>query len=158
MPKNLSDSAIFILRCAIEGYRLLDTAKRLPAYRELSAVGLMELVPGSESEFRFTEDGLRRREAVLEEEGDRLERERYEPPDASALTTAARDLLHRLVSGETIPLDDVSKPTFRELAAARIMIPRSGFATGPESDYQFTYWGWRQRFALAGIAGAKASA
>jgi len=42
---------------------------------------------------------------------------------------------------------------YRELAAARIMIPLSGFATGPESRFVFTYWGWHRRFEFAKMAG-----
>ena len=36
-------------------------------------------------------------------------------------------------------------PAYRELVAARIMLPVSGFATGPESGFRFTYWGWHRR-------------
>jgi hypothetical protein len=43
-------------------------------------------------------------------------------------------------------VSDANRASYRELAAARIMIPLSGFATGPEARYVFTYWGWHRRF------------
>ena len=74
----LSENAVAVLRFEIRGWRPKNKESRLPAYRELAAVGVMEPVPGSELEYRFTEDGLRHREELLAEAQDRIERERYE--------------------------------------------------------------------------------
>ena len=99
-------------------------------------------------DFKFTGDGWAHREAILERETERIERERDKPPDASNLSAAARGLLRRHLAG-----DDRVTPenleAYRELAAARIMIPLSGFATGPEARFVFTYWGWHRRFEFA---------
>src|SRR4051812_43621659 len=95
----LSENAVAVLRFEIKGWRSKDPTRRLPAYRELAAVGIMEPVPGSDENYRFTEDGLARREEILREEEDRIERERYEPPDASHLSEAARELLRTCIAG-----------------------------------------------------------
>src|SRR5277367_2329180 len=68
---KLSESAVFTLRNEIRGYRMPVTDRRLAAYRELAAAGIMEPVPGSESEYRFTEAGMEHREEILEREQDR---------------------------------------------------------------------------------------
>jgi len=60
----------------------------LPGYRELIAAGIME--PDGE-EFKFTEDGWARREELISEAEDRIERERFDPPDASNLSESARE-------------------------------------------------------------------
>jgi hypothetical protein len=147
-PITLSPSAVATLRFEIKGWRSKVKGSRLPAYRELAAAGIMEPVPGSDSEFRFTGDGLARREEILREAEDRIERERFEPPDASNLnlSESARELLRLLVlTGDRVGVTPETKPAYLELAAARIMFPVSGFATGPESSFRFTYWGWNRR-------------
>ncbi len=138
----LSENAVAVLRFEIKGWSAKNKESRLPAYRELAAAGIMELVPGSALEYRFTEEGLRRREELLAEAQDRIERERYEPPDASKLSQAAKVLLRRIVSGERVQITTANRPAFRELAEARIIILRHTFAKGDESGYRFTYWGW----------------
>ncbi len=60
----LSSSAVFTLRNEITGYRMPVTDRRRAAYRELAAAGIMEPVPGSESAYQFTEEGLAHREAI----------------------------------------------------------------------------------------------
>jgi hypothetical protein len=60
-------------------------------------------------------------------------------------------LLRRHLAGED-RVTESNRATYRELAAARVMMPLSGFATGPEARYVFTYWGWHMRFELAGMA------
>jgi hypothetical protein len=141
---TLSENAIAVLRFEIKGYHSKAKERRLPAYRELAAAGIMEPVPGSDADFRFTEDGWARREEILREEEDRIERERFEPPDASNLSEVARDLLRRRLAG-----DDRVTPenleAYRELAAARIMYPVSTWAGGPESVFRFTFAGWERR-------------
>lgn len=147
----LSADAVAVLRFEIKGWRAKNKEGRLPAYRELAAVGIMEPAPGSDCEYRFTEAGLEHREAILEREADRIERERYEPPNAGNLSDAARELLRRHLAGDD-EVSDANRDCYRELAAARIMIPLSGFATGPEARYIFTYWGWHRRFEFAQIS------
>ena len=144
----LSADAVAVLRFEIKGWRAKNKASRLPAYRELAAAGIMEPVPGSDTDYRFTQDGMEHREAILEREADRIERERYEPPDVGNLSDAAKELLRRHLAGDD-EVTDANRAAYRELAAARIMIPLSGFATGPEARYVFTYWGWHRRLEFA---------
>jgi hypothetical protein len=138
----LSESAVAVLRFRVKGYRMPATDGRIDSFRELAAAGIMEPDGG---DFRFTEDGWARREEILREAEDRIERERLDPPDAGPLSEAARGLLRRVASGDRVPVDGATRPLYRELAAARIMSPVSGFIGGPESGFRFTYWGWRRR-------------
>jgi hypothetical protein len=150
MPETvtLSENAVAALRFEIRGWRPKRPESRLPAYRELAAAGIMEPVPGSETEYRFTGEGLEHRDAILAREEERIERERYEPPDASNLSDTALALLRRIASGERVEVTKANRPAFRELAAARIVVLCHTFAHGDESGYQFTYYGWHRRFEL----------
>jgi hypothetical protein len=148
----LSENAVAVLRFEIKGWRPKNTESRLPAYRELAAAGIMEPVPGAEGEYRFTETGHARREEVLKEAQERIERERYEPPDVSNLSGASWALLRRIVTGERVEITPENRPVFRELAEARIIILRHTFAKGDESGYRFTYGGWERRFEILGCA------
>jgi hypothetical protein len=152
-----SAQAVAVLRFEIRGWKAKDPARRLPAYRELAEAGIMEPVPGSEAEYRFTREGLEHGEAILEREAERIERERYEPPDASRLSEAAQELLRRRLAGDR-EVTDANRPPYRELAAARIMIPCHTFIGGWESAFKFTYWGWKRRFELAGLNDGKEDA
>ncbi len=145
----LSESAVATLRFLTRGYRMPVTDRRIEAFRELAAAGIMESVPGTANDYRFTAWGLSRRAEILAREEDRIERERYAPPDGD-LSDAARGLLRRIASGR-VAVDDANRPTFRELAAARVITLGSSFAGGSESAYRFTYWGWHRRLELAGI-------
>ena len=160
MPSQiaLSENAVAVLRFEIKGWRARNQESRLPAYRELAAAGVMEPVPGSELEYRFTEDGLRQREELLAEAQDRIERERYEPPDMGSLSEAARALLRTCIAGECPDGDETNRPAYRELVTARIMIPMGSFSKGDECVFRFTYWGWRRRFEFAELDCAKESA
>ena len=81
---TLSPDAVAVLRLSeIKGFRSKTPGGRLAAYRELASAGIMEPVAGSDTEYRFTEEGMQHREAILEREAERIERERYDPPDAS---------------------------------------------------------------------------
>jgi hypothetical protein len=150
---TLSAKAVAVLRFEIRGWKAKDPAGRLPAYRELAAAGVMERVPGSEVNYRFTREGLEHREAILEREAERIERERYEPPDASHLSGAARELLRTCITDGCPEGDETNRPAYRELVAARIMMPLGSFSKGDECVFRFTYWGHRRRFELAGIDG-----
>ena len=80
----LSEFAVAVLRFEIKGWRMKNRAGRLSAYRELTAAGIMEPVPGSQMEYRFTaRHGAR--DAILVSEADRIERERFEPPDQQSV-------------------------------------------------------------------------
>jgi hypothetical protein len=147
----LSANAVFTLRNEIKGYRMPVTDRRLVAYRELAAAGIMEPVPGSESGYRFTEEGMEHREEILEREQERIERERIEPPDTSNLSESAREQLRRHLAGDC-EVTEQNRPAYRELVAARIMLPAHSFVGGREAEFRFTYWGYKLRFEFAEIA------
>jgi hypothetical protein len=149
---KLSESAVALLRFRVKGHRTPVTERRVPAFRELVDAGIM--VPAAD-DFRFTEEGWARREEILREQEERIERERYEPPDASGLSVSARDLMRRIISGR-VEITPENRPAFRELAAARIIILGHSFTGGSESIYRWTYWGHRQRLEIAGSARATA--
>jgi hypothetical protein len=149
----LSENAVAVFRLRVKGLRMPPTEQRLAAYRELVEAGIM--VPDAEG-FGFTAEGWERREELLREAEDRIERERYDPPDISNLSDAAIALLRRIASGERVEVTTANRPAFRELAAARIILLGHSFVGGDESHYRFTYWGWHQRFEL--LARAKESA
>jgi hypothetical protein len=46
---------------------------------------------------------------------------------------------------------DANRPLYRELAAARIMVPCHTLIGGWESTFKLTYWGWKRRCELAGL-------
>lgn len=72
MPDSLtlSEAAVAVLRFEIRGWKARNPAGRLPAYRELADAGIMEPVPGTDGQYRFTREGFTRREAILREEGE----------------------------------------------------------------------------------------
>jgi len=142
---------VAVLRFEIRGWRAKNLAGRLPAYRELAAAGIMEPVPGSEVEYRFTREGLEIGVAILEREAERIERERYEPPDTSRLSEAATELLRTCITDGCPEGDEANRPAYRELVAARIMIPVGSFSKGDECVFRFTYWGHKLRFELVGM-------
>jgi hypothetical protein len=157
MPQTivLSANAVATLRFRVKGYKFPVREGDLAAFHELVDAGIMEPVPGPD--FRFTEDGLKRGEEILRTEEERIERERYAPPDPN-VSEGARALLRRLASGERMEVDEANRGAFRELAAARIVILGHSFAKGDESVFRFTYWGWRQRVEIAGMDCTKESA
>ena len=145
---ELSPNAVAVLRFEIKGWRAKNPESRLPAYHELVAAGIMEPVPGSETEFCFTESGMKQREEILHNAEDRIERERFEPPDVSNLSEASWALLRQIVSGERVEITHRNRSAFRELAASRVVYLMHTFAKGNESAYRFTYFGWNRRFEL----------
>jgi hypothetical protein len=142
---TLSENAVAVFRLRVKGLRMPPTDRRLPAYRELVEAGIME--PDGDG-FGFTAEAWARREELLREAEDRIERERYDPPDTSNLSDAAMALLHWIASGERVEVTKANRATFRELAAARIILLGHSFVGGDESHYRFTYWGWHRRFEL----------
>jgi hypothetical protein len=146
MPEiTLSASATAVLRFRARGYRMPARGRHLAAFRELVEAGIME--PDGE-DFRFTTEGWTRRDEILRAAEERIERERFEPPDASHLSESGRGLLRRIASGDRVEITDQNRAAFRELAAARIIYLRHTFAKGDESGYRFTYWGWQRRFEM----------
>jgi hypothetical protein len=150
MPQTfgLSESAVAVLRFCVKGYAMRVTDHSLEAFRELAAAGIMEPVPGAdgnpETEYQFTEDGCARRQELLREAEERIERERFDAPDASNLSEAARELLRRRIAGDR-EVTDANRPLYRELVAARILYPVSTWVGGPESVFRFTRAGWERR-------------
>jgi hypothetical protein len=152
---TLSEMAVAVLRLHVEGERMPANQRNLPAYQELAQAGIMEPVPGSGRVYRLTADGRKHRDSIVERETERIERERFAPPDASHLSGAARELLRRLIAGR-VEVTPENRPAFRELAAARIVVLGHSFRDGRESVYHWTYWGWHRRFELLGPAQARA--
>jgi hypothetical protein len=95
----LSESAVAVLRFRVKDDRMKVIDRSLAAFRELAAAGIMAPVPGAdgnpEADYQFTEDGWARRQELLSEAEQRIERERFESPDGSDLSEAARELLRR---------------------------------------------------------------
>ena len=148
---TLSEAAVAALRFHIDGETIPDRQQNQPAYRELIDAGIVEPVPGPERKYRLTDEGREHWEAILERETDRIERERFEPPDASGRSGVAMELLRQLISGR-VEVTPENRPAFRELAAARIILLGGSFAGGPESAYRWTYWGWHRRLELLACA------
>ena len=69
-------------------------------------------------------------------------------PGTITLSADALALLRRHVTQDGIMVDDANREAHRELARAGIMLPLSGFASGPESHYRFTKEGWKRREEL----------
>jgi hypothetical protein len=155
---TLSAHAVAVLRFEIKGWRAKNKESRLPAYRELTAAGIMEPVPGTDSEYRFTEEGMEHREAILESGVERIERARYKPPDAGTLSEAARELLRICIEHGYPDGDETNRPAYRELVKARIMVAMGSFSQGDECVFRFTYWGHKMRFQLAEIDCVKKNA
>ncbi len=143
----LSENAVAVLRYRVKKWPMKVRERDLPAYRELVDAGIM--TPDGD-DFRFTDEGWAHREELLHEAADRIERERFEPPDASNVSESARDLLRRHLRGDR-EVTDGNRPQYRELVAARILIPIHSFIGGSESAFHFTYWGWKRRFEFAEI-------
>jgi hypothetical protein len=139
---SLSENAVAVLRFRVKGWRFPIRDRDQDAFQELVAAGIME--PDG-ADFRFTEDSWERRKELLHEAEDWIERNRYDPPDASNLSESAKELLRRHLAGDR-EVTDANRPIYRELAMARIMIPIHSFIGGRESAFHFTYWGWERRF------------
>jgi hypothetical protein len=149
----LSEMAVAVLRLHVEGERMPANERNLPAHRELVQAGSMEPVPGLERVYRLTAHGRKYRDSIVESETERIERERFEPPEASNLSGAAKELLRQLIAN-CVEITPENRFAFRELAAARIVILGHSFRDGRESTYRWTYWGWHRRFELLGCAKA----
>jgi hypothetical protein len=151
----LSTKAVAALRFRVKGWRFPIGERDRDPFRELVEAGIMET---DGEDFQFTEYGWTHREALLAEAQDRIERERFEPPDASNLSEAAKELLCTCIAGEYPEGDETNRTAYRELVEARIMMPMGSFTKGDECVFRFTYWGYKLRFELAGMRGAKAEA
>ncbi len=138
---TLSESAVAAFRCRVKGWPIKVSESDPPAIQELVDAGILE---PKGNEFRFTEAGWTQREELLAEAEDRIERDRFEPPDATNLSEAARELLRRRLAGDDRVTPE-NRDAYRELSAARIMYPVSTWAGGPESVFRFTLAGWERR-------------
>jgi hypothetical protein len=65
--------------------------------------------------------------------------------ETTTLSEAAQAILRRRLVGEWVAITEDNKPFYRELAAAGLMYPVSGFAHGPESKFRFSEAGWALR-------------
>ncbi len=146
---TLSATAVALLRFRVKKWPMKVREQDLPGYQELVDAGIM--VPDG-ADFKFTEEGWAKRQEILSEAEDRIERARYEPPDASNLSDAARELLRTCVAGNCPDGDETNRPAYRELVKARIMIPMGSFTKGDECVFRFTYWGWKRRFEILDCA------
>jgi len=146
---TLSENAVATLRFLVKGWHFPIREQDLPAYQELVDAGIME--PDGKGDYAFTDEGMEHREEIIEREADRIERERYEPPDAGNLSEAARELLRACIAGTYPEGDEANRPAYRELVKARIMIPMGSFSKGDECVFRFTYWGYERRFEIAGM-------
>jgi hypothetical protein len=149
---TLSESAVAVLRFRVKGWRFPVREQDRNAFEELMAAGILER---DGDDYRFTAEGFEQRKELLAEAEDRIERKRYEPPDASDLSAAARGLLRACIAGPYPDGDETNRPAYRELVKARIMIPMGSFTQGDECVFRFTYWGWKRRFEFAEIACAQ---
>jgi hypothetical protein len=146
---KLSANAVAVLRFRVKGWPMKVRGLDLSAYRELVDAGIMAR---DGDDFRFTEEGWAHREELLRDAEDRIERERFEPPDASNLSESARDLLRACIDANCPDGDEANRPAYRELVKARIMMPMGSFTKGDEIVFRFTYWGYKRRFELAGMS------
>jgi len=58
--------------------------------------------------------------------------------ESARLSDAALALLHRRFAGEPVEVTDETRPLYRELVAAGLMMPLHTFALGPHSAYRLT--------------------
>jgi hypothetical protein len=138
---TLSERAVALLRLRVKGWPIKVRESDEQAFQELVDAGIME--PDG-NDFKFTEEGWLHRKQLLARAEDHIECGRFEQPDGSNLSTAARELLRRRLAGD----DRVTRENleaYRELSAARIMYPVSTWAGGPESVFRFTPAGWEHR-------------
>jgi hypothetical protein len=59
-------------------------------------------------------------------------------PDTTTLSETAVALLHRRVNREPVPVTDETRPAYRELAEAGLMIPLHTLTGGRDSAYRLT--------------------
>jgi hypothetical protein len=152
---TLSADAVAKLRFRVKGWHFPVREKDREGFAELVQAGIME--PDG-TDYKFTEEGWAHREELLAEAQDRIERQRYEPPDASHLSEAAKELLRTCIVEGYPEGDETNRPAYRELVEARIMIPMGSFTQGDECLFRLTYWGYRRRFEFAELDGPEESA
>jgi len=154
---TLSESALAVLRLRAKGLRLPVTGRRLEAYRELAAAGIMQ--PDGE-DFRFTEDGWARREELVSAAEAHLHSLEPRLPERIELSRAARRTLGRHLAGDK-EVTDANRDAYRELARAGIMVSVGTFIMGDDCVFQLTHQGWErrhefqrplQRFSVSAIA------
>ena len=91
---TLSETAIALLRFRAMRCPMKIREQDREAFRELVNAGIMK--PDGAS-YRFTDDGRMRREDILREREEKIERELFEPPDASNLSKGAGFVVPRRI-------------------------------------------------------------
>jgi hypothetical protein len=60
------------------------------------------------------------------------------PSESGPLSESAVALLHRRLAGEWVEVTEESRPLYRELVSAGLMIPLHSFVRGNEGAYRLT--------------------
>ena len=146
---ELTEAAVAVLRFRAKGYRMPVNGERLPAFRELVAVGIMEPATGAdgnpEADFRFTDDGWARSQEYLDAAEAHLRSLEPRLPDRIRLSGEARNVLARRLEGDQ-EVTDANRRAYQELANAGIMMPVGTFTKGDDGVFRFTSQGWERRF------------
>ena len=137
----LSKNAVAVLRLRVSGVRLPVTDRRLEAYRELAAAGIMQ---ADGEDFRFIQDGWVRREELLGTAEAYLRSQEDSLPARIDLSRAARKTLAGHLAGDK-EVTDANREAYRELAGAGIMVSVGTFAKGDDCVFQLTHQGWEHR-------------
>jgi hypothetical protein len=132
---QLSASALLVLRFGAKNWPIKHP--RPDAYRELVAARIM--VPDGE-DFKLMKDRWTRR----------IEFSNTEGTMKTALSPSAHALLCRRLAGERVEVTDETRPFYRELVDAGMMMPLHTFALGPNSAYRLTDAACDLREALNG--------
>ena len=151
MPETfaLSESAVAVLRFRVKGYRMTVTDRSLEAFREWPPPGSWSRCLGDgnpEADYRFTEDGWARRQEHLDAAEAHLLSLEPRLPDRIDLSEAARELVRACAAGSIPDADDATRPLYRELTKAGIMMPIGTFTKGDDTVFRFTNQGWERRF------------
>jgi hypothetical protein len=150
----LSEFAVAVLRFRVKGYRTKLTDHSRDAFRELAAAGIMEAVPGRdgdpEADYCFTKEGWARRREYLDAAEAHLLSLEPRLQDRIDLSEAARELVPVCAAGSIPDADDATRPIYRELAKAGIMMPIGTFTKGDDTVFRFTNQGWERRFEIMG--------
>jgi hypothetical protein len=137
----LSEAALALLRFRAKKWPVKINERRLIAYQELVAAGIMVL---DGEDFQFTEDGWARREEYIAAAETHIRSLEPRLPERIELSRAARKTLVRYLSGDK-EVTDTNREAYRELARAGIMVPVGTFTKGDDCVFQITWQGWERR-------------
>jgi hypothetical protein len=79
-------------------------------------------------------------------------------PESIHLSESAVALLHRRLAGEWVEVNDETRPFYRELVSAGLMMPLHSFARGKEGAYRLTEAACEMRETINGSASPSPSA